>query len=150
MLRDINLRCREGEFVAIVGYSGAGKTTLISLIAGLSRPTRARVTLRRQAVTGPGPERGVVFQNYSLLPWLTVYENVHLAVDQVLPRLDGGAGAASTSRSYLAMVNLRSARDKQAGASCRAACGSASRVARALAMDPEVLLMDEPLRRSTR
>src|SRR5829696_3840637 len=80
VLRDIELRIEEGEFVAIVGYSGAGKTTLISLMAGLIRPDQGKVLLKGVQITSPGPDRGVVFQNYSLLPWLTVFENIHLAV----------------------------------------------------------------------
>src|SRR6266581_7371555 len=83
VLRDINLEIAQGEFVAIVGYSGAGKTTLISLIAGLIKPDRGSLTLNDLEITEPGPDRGVVFQNYSLLPWLTVQENVLLAVEQV-------------------------------------------------------------------
>ena len=86
VLRDINLEIVQGEFVAIVGYSGAGKTTLISLIAGLIRPDTGTVSLKGSEVTSPGPELGMVFQNYSLLPWLNVYENVALAVDQVFPQ----------------------------------------------------------------
>src|SRR5258706_479974 len=86
VLRDINLTVARGEFVAIVGYSGAGKTTLISMIAGLLRPDAGTVTVDGKIVTSPGPERALVFQNYSLLPWLSVYENVHLAVEQDRPR----------------------------------------------------------------
>src|SRR5688500_1516365 len=78
VLRDINLSIEKGEFVAIVGYSGAGKTTLISLIAGLLKPDAGSLTLNDLEITAPGPDRGIVFQNYSLLPWLTVYENIHL------------------------------------------------------------------------
>src|SRR3954469_12657172 len=78
VLTDLNLSIKEGEFVAIVGYSGAGKTTLISLIAGLLKPDSGTVMLEGKQITAPGPDRGVVFQNYSLLPWLTVYDNVHL------------------------------------------------------------------------
>jgi nitrate/nitrite transport system ATP-binding protein len=83
VLRNISLSIEKGEFVAIVGYSGSGKTTLISLIGGLVRPDSGSITLDGAEITGPGPERGIVFQNYSLLPWLTTYENVYLAVDQV-------------------------------------------------------------------
>src|SRR6266536_6020329 len=82
VLKDINLAIEQGEFVAIVGFSGSGKTTLISLIAGLLRPDAGTLTLQGVAVTEPGPDRGVVFQNYSLLPWLSVFENIRLAVDQ--------------------------------------------------------------------
>src|SRR5690349_18289878 len=85
VLRDINLSIEKGEFVAIVGYSGAGKTTLISLIAGLLKPDSGSIKLNDLEITAPGPDRGIVFQNYSLLPWLTVYENIFLAVDQVFP-----------------------------------------------------------------
>src|ERR1051326_4719024 len=85
VLRDINLTIERGELVALVGYSGAGKTTLLSMIAGLTSPDAGTITLDGRAVREPGPERGVVFQNYSLLPWLSVFENVALAVDQVFP-----------------------------------------------------------------
>src|SRR5262245_32573874 len=83
VLRDINLEVARGEFVAIVGFSGAGKTTLISMIAGLLAPDTGSIRLHDQPIVGPGPDRGMVFQNYSLLPWLTVLENVYLAVDAV-------------------------------------------------------------------
>src|SRR6058998_4025754 len=83
VLRDINLGVEKGEFVAIVGYSGAGKTTLISMIAGLIKSDGGTITLNDLEITAPGPDRGVVFQNYSLLPWLNVYENIYLAVDQI-------------------------------------------------------------------
>src|SRR5476651_903692 len=88
VLSDINLEVEEGEFVAIVGFSGAGKTTLINLLSGLAVPDKGTVRFEGNAVSGPGPERGVVFQNYSLLPWLTVHENIALAVDQVYPQWD--------------------------------------------------------------
>src|SRR5688572_23520908 len=83
ILKDINLEIQKGEFVALVGYSGSGKTTLISLISGLLKPDSGEVTLNGSPIKGPGPDRGVVFQNYSLLPWLTVYQNIYLAVEQV-------------------------------------------------------------------
>src|SRR3954463_1921937 len=85
VLKNINLEIEEGDFVAIVGYSGAGKTTLISLLAGLIKPDFGMIKLNGSPVTEPGPDRGVVFQNYSLLPWLSVYENIRLAVSQVFP-----------------------------------------------------------------
>src|SRR6266478_835263 len=85
VLQDINLSIEKGEFVAIVGYSGAGKTTLISLIAGLLRPDCGTITLNDLEITAPGPDRGIVFQNYSLLPWLSAFENVLLALNQAFP-----------------------------------------------------------------
>src|ERR1700752_1704929 len=85
VLKGVNLQIERGEFVAIVGYSGSGKTTLISLIAGLIKADSGTVTLNDLEITSPGPDRGIVFQNYSLLPWLSVYENIYLAVDQVFP-----------------------------------------------------------------
>src|SRR5260221_12957652 len=85
VLRDISLTIERGELVALVGYSGAGKTTLLSMIAGLTTPDAGTITLNGCPISGPGPERAVVFQNYSLLPWLSVFENIALAVDQVFP-----------------------------------------------------------------
>ena len=143
VLRDINLQIEKGEFVAIVGYSGAGKTTLISLIAGLIKPDSGSLTLNDLEITGPGPDRGIVFQNYSLLPWFTVYENVLLAVDQVNPNW-ATAKKQEHVEKYIAMVNLTPAREKRPG---ELSGGMRQRVsvARALAMDPQILLLDEPL-----
>jgi nitrate/nitrite transport system ATP-binding protein len=143
VLRDIDLEIGRGEFVAIVGYSGAGKTTLISMIAGLIRPDHGTIMLDGRPITGPGPDRGVVFQNYSLLPWMTVYENVYLAVDQIFPDWSREQRRKHTER-HIAMVNLAAARDKKPS---ELSGGMRQRVsvARALAMDPDVLLLDEPL-----
>jgi nitrate/nitrite transport system ATP-binding protein len=143
VLGDVDLDVERGEFVAVVGYSGAGKTTLLSLLAGLIRPDAGEITVAGRPVTGPGPDRGVVFQNYSLLPWLTVYGNVALAVDQVFPGWPAARRRAHTE-AYIAMVNLTPARQKRPG---ELSGGMKQRVAlaRALAMEPEVLLMDEPL-----
>lgn len=143
VLRDVNLSLEKGELVAIVGYSGSGKTTLISLIAGLQRPDGGSITLNDLEVTGPGPDRGVVFQNYSLLPWLSVYENIHLAVDQVFPNWSAAKKRQHTER-YIALVNLTPARDQRPG---ELSGGMRQRVsvARAFAMDPQILLLDEPL-----
>jgi nitrate/nitrite transport system ATP-binding protein len=143
VLRQLSLGIEKGEFVAIVGYSGAGKTTLISLIAGLLAPDAGEVRLAGRAVRGPGPDRGVVFQHYSLLPWMSVYENVLLAVDQVFPDWSKQEKREHTER-YIALVNLTRARHQRprelsGGMRQRVA------VARALAMDPAVLLLDEPL-----
>ena len=143
VLHDINLEMERGEFVAIVGYSGAGKTTLLSLMAGLLRPDSGTIKLNDLEITGPGPDRGVIFQNYSLLPWLSVYENVFLAVDQLFPNWAPAKKQQQTEK-YIAMVNLTPARDKKPG---ELSGGMRQRVsvARALAMDPQILLMDEPL-----
>ena len=112
VLRDINLKMERGEFVAIVGYSGAGKTTFISMIAGLVRPDGGSITLNGLEITAPGPDRGVVFQNYSLLPWLSVYENIYLAVEQVFPNWALSKKQQYTEK-YIEMVNLTLARDKK-------------------------------------
>src|SRR5437867_4061352 len=134
VLRDINLSVKKGEFVAIVGYSGAGKTTLISLVAGLIRPDSGTITLNDLDITAPGPDRGVVFQNYSLLPWLSVYENICLAVDQVF-RNWVPAKKQQHAEKYIAMVNLSPAREKRPH---ELSGGMKQRVsvARALAMEP--------------
>jgi nitrate/nitrite transport system ATP-binding protein len=143
VLHDLNLSIRSGEFVAIVGYSGAGKTTLVSLIAGLLRPDVGSLTLNGKEITQPGPDRGIVFQNYSLLPWLSVYENIYLAVDQVFSDWTADQKRQQVDR-YIAMVNLTPARQKLPS---ELSGGMRQRVsvARALAMDPQMLLMDEPL-----
>lgn len=143
VLNDINLSVNKGEFVAIVGFSGAGKTTLISLIAGLLKADQGQLTLNDLEITAPGPDRGIVFQNYSLLPWLSVYENIFLAVDQVNPNWSAGKKKEHVEK-YIAMVNLTPARDKKPG---ELSGGMRQRVsvARALAMDPQILLLDEPL-----
>ena len=142
VLGGVDLAVDEGEFVAIVGYSGSGKTTLVSLIAGLLAPDAGTIVLDGVPVTEPGPERGIVFQQYSLLPWMTVYENVALAVDAV------NAGAVATERRRLAdelvaLVGLAAARDKRPH---QLSGGMRQRVAvaRGLGMAPKVLLMDEP------
>ena len=143
VLKDINLSIEKGEFVAIVGFSGAGKSTLINLITGLLRPDSGTATLNDLEITGPGPDRGIVFQNYSLLPWLSVFENVLLAVDQVNPNWSAAKKREHVEK-YIAMVNLTPARDKRPG---ELSGGMRQRVsvARALAMNPQILLLDEPL-----
>jgi nitrate/nitrite transport system ATP-binding protein len=142
VLGGIDLAVDEGEFVAIVGYSGSGKTTLISLLAGLIAPDAGGIGLDGERVEGPSPERGIVFQQYSLLPWMTVHENIALAVDAV----NAGKSAAERRRlteELIALVNLTPARDKRprelsGGMRQRVA------VARGLGMAPKLLLMDEP------
>jgi nitrate/nitrite transport system ATP-binding protein len=143
VLRDINLTIEKGEFVAIVGYSGAGKSTLMNLIAGLLKPDQGTATLNDVQITGPGPDRGVVFQNYSLLPWLTVYENIFLAVEEVFSSWPAAKKQEHVER-YIQMVSLTPAREKRPG---ELSGGMRQRVsvARALAMDPQILLLDEPL-----
>jgi nitrate/nitrite transport system ATP-binding protein len=143
VLSDVNLSITEGEFVAVVGYSGQGKTTLVSMIAGLLRPDSGEVLLAGRPVSGPGPDRGLVFQNYSLLPWLTVRENIALAVDSVFPAKSRAERAEHVER-YVAMVKLSHAADRlprqlSGGMRQRVA------VARTLAMQPRILLLDEPL-----
>jgi nitrate/nitrite transport system ATP-binding protein len=143
VLKNVHLQIERGEFIAVVGYSGAGKTTLMSLIAGLVKPTRGSVVVAGNRVQGPGRDRGVVFQNYSLLPWLTVHENVYLAVEQVHPEWSRTKQRDEASK-YVEKVNLGPARNKYPR---QLSGGMRQRVsvARALAMDPEVLLLDEPL-----
>ena len=143
ILRDINLDIREGEFVAIVGYSGAGKTTLISLMAGLLTPDCGSVTLKGEMVTEPSPDRAIVFQNYSLLPWLTVYENVGLAVNQLYKHWPESKRREWIEK-HVEKVNLLPALGKR---SAELSGGMRQRVsvARALAMDPRILFLDEPL-----
>ena len=143
VLRNINLSIEKGEFVAIVGFSGAGKSTLINLISGLLKPDSGTAKLNDLEITGPGPDRGIVFQNYSLLPWLSVFENIMLAVDQVNPNWSITKKQEHVEK-YIAMVNLTPARDKKPH---ELSGGMRQRVsvARALAMDPQILLLDEPL-----
>ena len=143
VLKDINLSVEKGEFVAIVGFSGAGKTTLISLIAGLIPPSSGSLKLKDSPILGPGPDRGIVFQNYSLLPWLTVYENIQLAVEAVHPDWPE-ARRREHAEKFIAMVNLTPAIHKRPS---ELSGGMRQRVsvARALSMDPQILLLDEPL-----
>ena len=142
VLNDINLTVERGEFVAIVGFSGAGKTTLMSLVAGLIRPDSGSVKLEGETITEPGPDRAVVFQNYSLLPWLTAFENVKLAVDQVFPHWDESWRKQHTE-SYLNMVNLGHAMDRKP-AQLSGGMRQRVSVARALACEPRIMLLDEP------
>ena len=142
VLQGIDLAVEHGEFVAIVGYSGSGKTTLLSLIAGLMTPDEGEILLEGVPIQGPGPDRGIVFQNYSLLPWLTVFENIYLAVDAVSPRLSTHEKRLRTEQ-WVRLVHLEEAMAKRphelsGGMRQRVA------VARGLAMDPKLLLLDEP------
>ncbi|MDA9422035.1 MULTISPECIES: ABC transporter ATP-binding protein [Bradyrhizobium] len=143
VLSEVNLEVAEGEFIAIVGFSGSGKTTLISAIAGLVQPDSGEIVLKGQPVDGPGPDRGVVFQSYSLMPWLTVRGNVALAVDQVFARESKAERAARVDR-YIAMVGLSHAATRLP-AELSGGMRQRVAVARALATSPEILLLDEPL-----
>jgi len=143
VLHDVNLTIEEGEFIAIVGFSGSGKSTLVSLVGGLMLPDRGEVLMNGKPVQGPGPERGIVFQNYSLMPWLTVEANVALAVDAVFagePR----KRRRERVRHCIEMVGLGHAIDRRP-AELSGGMRQRVAVARALAMDPAVLLLDEPL-----
>ncbi len=143
ILNNINLSIKEGEFVAIVGFSGSGKTTLISTIAGLIQADSGEVLKQGLPITAPGPDRGVVFQNYSLMPWLTVFENVALAVDQIFKDWPEKQRRAHTEK-YVRMVNLGAAMDKKP-AELSGGMRQRVNVARALAASPDILLLDEPL-----
>lgn len=143
VLKDINLEVEEGEFLVLLGFSGTGKTTLINLLAGLEMPTAGSVTFKDKPITGPGPERGVIFQSYSLMPWLTVDGNVALAVDTVFPGLSKSDKQAKVDH-YVKMVGLSHAKSRRP-AELSGGMRQRVNVARALAMNPEVLLLDEPL-----
>jgi nitrate/nitrite transport system ATP-binding protein len=143
VLDEINLIVDPGEFVAIVGFSGSGKTTLISLLAGLLLPDAGVIRHQGEPITGPSLKRGVVFQNYSLLPWLTVRENVALGVDQAFPNWPQERRREQIEE-FIALVNLTPAMHKRP-AELSGGMRQRVAVARALAMDPEILLLDEPL-----
>ncbi|NHC36814.1 ABC transporter ATP-binding/substrate-binding protein [Scytonema millei] len=141
-LKNIELKIKQGEFISLVGHSGCGKSTLLNIIAGLDRASRGGVILEGRQVKEPGPDRMVVFQNYSLLPWMTVYENISLAVDEVYKN-QTKAERRSTVEHHIDLVGLRHARDKRPG---ELSGGMKQRVAiaRALAIRPKLLLLDEP------
>ncbi len=143
VLGGIDLTVNEGEFIAIVGFSGSGKTTLISTIAGLVAPDRGEVLLKGKPITEPGPDRGIVFQSYSLLPWLTVFGNVALAVDEVF-KSDSRAERKARTLRYIELVGLSHAVDRRP-AELSGGMRQRVSVARALAMNPQILLLDEPL-----
>jgi nitrate/nitrite transport system ATP-binding protein len=137
-LAGIDLTLRKGEFVTLIGHSGCGKSTLLNLVAGLLRPSSGAIILAEREVAGPGPDRGVVFQNHSLLPWLTCFGNVHLAVQRVFK-----SDQAKRTRAALSLVGLADAEQKyphQISGGMKQRVG----IARALAMEPKVLLLDEP------
>ncbi|NHH99764.1 ABC transporter ATP-binding protein [Oceanimonas sp. MB9] len=141
-LKNVNLRLKKGEFVSLIGHSGCGKSTVLNLVAGLHEPSSGGVILDGREVDGPGPERAVVFQNHALLPWLTVEQNIALAVDNTFPHQDK-AERQERVRHFLELVHMGHAAHKLPG---EISGGMKQRVgiARALSVDPKVLLMDEP------
>ncbi|WP_171060849.1 ABC transporter ATP-binding protein [Poseidonocella sp. HB161398] len=143
VLKDIDLQVAEGEFLVLLGFSGTGKTTLINLMAGLEQPTKGSVTFKGKPIEGPGPERGVIFQNYSLMPWLTVADNVELALTSVFPKMPKAERREKVAK-YVKMVGLSHATTRRP-AELSGGMRQRVNVARALAMNPEVLLLDEPL-----
>jgi nitrate/nitrite transport system ATP-binding protein len=142
-LHDIELSVARGEFVTLIGHSGCGKSTLLNLIAGLLRPTQGALLCDNREIAAPGPERAVVFQNHSLLPWLTCFDNVHLAVERVFGGAEPKARLKLRTEAALALVGMAHAAQKRPH---EISGGMKQRVgiARALAMEPKVLLMDEP------
>jgi nitrate/nitrite transport system ATP-binding protein len=143
VLKEITLGIDKGEFVSIIGHSGCGKTTLLNIVAGLTRATIGGVLLEEREVDEPGPDRAVVFQNHSLLPWLTVYDNVRLAVDKVFSGVKSRVERRAWTMHNLELVQMAHAKDKRPA---EISGGMKQRVglARALAMEPKVLLLDEP------
>ena len=142
-LRDIDLSVTKGEFITLIGHSGCGKSTLLNLVAGLIDPTTGVMLCAGREIAGPGPERGVVFQNHSLLPWLTCFDNVHLAVERVFGESETRADLKRRTREALALVGLTHAEHKlphEVSGGMKQRVG----IARALAMQPKVLLLDEP------
>jgi len=142
-LRDIDLSIRRGEFVSLIGHSGCGKSTLLNLVAGLIIPSAGVLLCAGREIAGPGPERGVVFQNHSLLPWLTCFDNVHLAVERVFGASETKADLKRRTLEVLALVGLTHAEHKfphEISGGMKQRVG----IARALAMQPKVLLLDEP------
>lgn len=142
-LREIDLDVAQGEFITLIGHSGCGKSTLLNLIAGLIRPTSGVLLCDNREIAAPGPERAVVFQNHSLLPWLTCFENVHLAVERVFGDRESRTELKQRTQAALELVGMAHAAGKRPH---EISGGMKQRVgiARALAMEPKVLLMDEP------
>lgn len=143
VLRGVNLAINEGEFISLIGHSGCGKSTVLNLMAGLLEPSMGAAICNGREIAGPGPERAVVFQNHSLLPWLNCYQNIYLAVERVFAEKEGKAALRERTLNALAMVGLAHAEKKlphEISGGMKQRIG----IARALAMEPRVLLMDEP------
>ena len=142
VLENINLEVAQGEFVCVIGHSGCGKSTLLNMVSGFATPSSGQVLLEGKPITKPGPDRMVVFQGYALLPWMTAYQNVHLAIDSVHPSLPESQ-KREIAMEHLAMVGLTEAADKKI---TQISGGMKQRVAiaRALSIRPEVLILDEP------
>jgi nitrate ABC transporter ATP-binding subunit len=142
VLDGIDLDVYEGEFICLIGHSGCGKSTLLNMVSGFNTPTTGHVTLDREMITEPGPDRMMVFQNYCLLPWLTAYENIYLAVDSVYPTI-AEAEKKAIVREHLNLVGLTEAAEKKPG---QLSGGMKQRVAiaRALSIKPKILILDEP------
>ncbi len=143
VLDNISLEVSEGEFICVIGHSGCGKSTLLDLVSGFGQPTTGEVRLESVPIREPGPDRMVVFQNYSLLPWMSAAENVALAVNNVFPHLKRNGDANRIVESHLAMVGLSEAADKKPG-SLSGGMKQRVSIARALALQPKVLILDEP------
>ena len=142
-LENVDLEIGAGEFVSLIGHSGCGKSTVLNIVAGLLKPTDGALILAEREIAGPGPDRGVVFQNHSLLPWLTAYENVHIAVERVFGAAESRAQLKARTTRALELVGLAQAAHKHPH---EISGGMKQRVgiARALSMEPKVLLLDEP------
>lgn len=142
-LRDINLDIHEGEVISLIGHSGCGKSTLLNLIAGLTRPSQGALICNGREISGPGPERAVVFQNHSLLPWMTCFENIYLGVERVFGGKEDKAQLKARTHAALEMVHMEHAAHKfphEISGGMKQRIG----IARAFAIEPKVLLMDEP------
>lgn len=142
-LRDIDLTVSKGEFISLIGHSGCGKSTLLNLVAGLTRPTSGALICAGREIDGPGPERAVVFQNHSLLPWLSCYKNIHLGVERVFGATESKTRLRERTLAALQLVGLAHAEHKlphEISGGMKQRVG----IARALAIEPDVLLMDEP------
>ena len=142
VLDGVNLTVHEGEFICLIGHSGCGKSTLLNMVAGFNKPTDGEVRLQTKRITQPGPDRMVVFQNYSLLPWMSAFDNIYLGIDSVWPEKPRSEKVAIVEE-YLALVGLSDAANKKpkelSGGMKQRVC-----IARALAMRPQVLILDEP------